>query len=80
MIKINMNYFIKIIKKTQIINRIKYINLNICNVDVLSEKLETKVKSSIQKEIMIGVFFLKKGNVGNCCIYALLNYMLMILQ
>ena len=56
-----MNYFIKTIKKHKIINRRKYIKLNICGVDVLSEKLETKVKSSIRKEILIDVFFLKKG-------------------
>ena len=61
MIKINMNYFIKTIKKHKIIGRRKCINLNICSVDVLSEKLETKVKSSIRKEIMRGGFFLKKG-------------------
>ena len=63
MIKTNMNYFIKTIKKHKIINRRKCINLNICGVDVLSEKLETKVKSSIRKEIMRGGFFLKKRNV-----------------
>ena len=63
MIKINMNYFIWNNKKAQIINRRKYVNLNICSVDVLSEKLETKVKSSIRKEILIDSFFLKKRNV-----------------
>ena len=63
MIKTNMNYFIKTIKKHKIIGRRKCINLNICDVNVLSKKLETKVKSSIRKEIMRGGFFLKKRNV-----------------
>ena len=44
-------------------NRRKYIKLNICSVDVLSEKVKTKVKSTIRKEIMRGGFFLKKVNV-----------------
>ena len=64
MIKINMNYFIKTIKITQNYKQEKlYIKLNICSVDVLSEKSETKVKSSIRKEIMSDVFFLKKRSV-----------------
>ena len=64
MIKINMNYFIKTIKKAQSYKQEKLsTNINVCSVDVLSEKLETKVKSSIRKEIMRGGFFLKKRNV-----------------
>ena len=63
MIKINMNYFILNNQKAQIINRRKCINLNVCGVDVLCEKLETKVKSSIRKEIMRDGFFRKKRNV-----------------
>ena len=62
MIKINMNYFIKTIKITQNYKQEKLsIKLNICSVDVLSEKLKTKVKSTIQKEIMRDGFFRKKG-------------------
>ena len=57
-----MNYFIKTIKITQNYKQEKLsIKLNICSVDVLSEKLETKVKSSIRKEILIDGFFRKKG-------------------
>ena len=81
MIKINMNYFIKTIKKHKIINRRKCVNLSICSVDVLSEKLETKVKSSIQKRNYKRWFlFEEKERIDNCCIHVLLNYVLIILQ